>query len=294
VDTNHPGSWKKIATFLCLTFGTSTPFWLIWIGVLEAPFGRGPTTMALMWCPGLSAIITKLLFREPLGDLGWRWGRTRYQLVSYALPVAYSLAAYVPVWLLGLGHFYDHEFVGRVAARFGLGDSSSAVVILVFVLFQATAGFLISCVFALGEEVGWRGLLVPELDKVVGFRAAAIISGSIWSVWHYPLLIFGDYNAGTPTWYGLMCFTVAVIGTSCAYAWLRLRSGSLWTGTILHGSHNLFVQGVFDPLTLGVAVTPFIIGEFGAALAIASVIVAIVFLRLGTPVAARDAAATSS
>jgi membrane protease YdiL (CAAX protease family) len=250
--------------------------------------------MALMWCPGLSAIVTKLLFREPLGDLGWRWGRTRYQLASYALPVAYSLAAYVPVWLLGLGRFYDHEFVGRVAARFGLDDASPVFVILVFVLFQATVGALLSCVFALGEEIGWRGFLVPELDKAVGFRAASIISGVIWSVWHYPLLIFADYNAGTPTWYGLTCFTVMVVAASVAYAWLRLRSGSLWTGTILHGSHNLFVQGVFDPLTLGVAVTPFIIGEFGAALAIVSVIVAVVFLRMAPPVPAGDTAAASS
>jgi len=278
-------SWRKIATFLILTFVFSVPFWLFWIGVLAAPFGRLITTIALMWCPGLAGIFTKLLFRDSLAELGWRWGGTRYQLASYGLPLLYSLAAYVPVWVIGLGRFYDSLFVDEIAGRFGPEGASAGVVILLFVLFQATVGVLINSVFAIGEEVGWRGFLVPELVNVVSFPVASVISGLAWAAWHYPILIFSDYNAGTPVWYGLTCFTVLVVGVSFAYAWLRLRSGSLWTGTILHGSHNLFVQAVFNPLTAGVAITPFIIGEFGAALAIVSVIVAIVFVRMEPPVA---------
>jgi len=64
------------------------------------------------------------------------------------------------------------------------------------------------------EEIGWRGFLVPELFKTMGFTSAALFSGVVWACWHYPLLIWGDYNSGTPTWYGLTCFTVLVVSIS--------------------------------------------------------------------------------
>lgn len=54
-----------------------------------------------------------------------------------------------------------------------------------------------------------------------------------------------------------------VVSISSAMAWLRLKSGSLWTATIFHDSHNLFVQSVFDRLTADTGPTKWIIGEFG-------------------------------
>ena len=52
------------------------------------------------------------------------------------------------------------------------------------------------------------------------------MSGAIWAAWHAPLIAFADYNAGTATWYALLCFTVMVISLALPLAWLRLRSGS--------------------------------------------------------------------
>jgi membrane protease YdiL (CAAX protease family) len=74
-------------------------------------------------------------------------------------------------------------------------------------------------------------------------------------------------------------FTIMVLGISFAFAWLRLKSGSLWTAAILHASHNLFVQAIFTPLTLQKKFTPFIIDEFGVGLALAAVLVAWFFIR---------------
>ena len=130
---------------------------------------------------------------------------------------------------------------------------------------------------ALGEEIGWRGFLVPELANNVSFTATALISGIIWSLWHYPVLIFADYNAGTATWYALLCFTVMVVGISFIFAWMRLKSGSLWTGALLHASHNLYVQAVFTPLTRNTGKTAWFIDEFGAVLPLVAVVVAIYF-----------------
>ena len=65
-----------------------------------------------------------------------------------------------------------------------------------------------------------------------------------------------------------------VVGISFLYAWMRLKSGSLWTGVFLHASHNLWGQGIFDPLTTDTGKTRFVIGEFGIGLALAGVAVA--------------------
>src|SRR5262249_37659031 len=134
---------------------------------------------------------------------------------------------------------------------------------------------------ALGEEIGWRGLLVPELFKTFGFTMTALISGAVWSSWHYPVLIWGDYNAGTPTWYALACFTVMVMSISFIFAWMRLKSGSLWTGAILHASHNLYIQGIFTPMTRNVGKTAWYIDEFGAVLPLVALGFAIYFWRKG-------------
>jgi membrane protease YdiL (CAAX protease family) len=107
----------------------------------------------------------------------------------------------------------------------------------------------------------------------------SLISGIVWSLWHYPILIYGDYNAGTPTWYCLSCFTVMVISMSFVFAWMRLKSGSLWTGAILHGSHNLYIQGIFTPITRNTGKTAWFIDEFGCVLPLVAIAFAIYYWR---------------
>ena len=140
-------------------------------------------------------------------------------------------------------------------------------------------GLVGSMARALGEEIGWRGFLVPELSKTMGFTSTALISGVVWACWHYPILVWGDYNAGTPSWYGLSCFTVLVVAIGVVFAWMRLKSGSLWTGAILHASHNLYVQAIFTPLTQNRGKTAWFIDEFGAVLPVVAVVFAIYFWR---------------
>ena len=70
------------------------------------------------------------------------------------------------------------------------------------------------------------------------------------------------------------------VGISFAFAWLRLKSGSVWTAALLHASHNLYIQGYFDVVTVESDTTMYLTGEFGAGLAIAAVVVAFVFWRL--------------
>ena len=89
--------------------------------------------------------------------------------------------------------------------------------------------------------------------------------------------MFADYNGGTPTLYSIACFAVMVVGISFPMAWLRLRSGSLWPAALLHASHNLFIQGFFDSVTVDTGVTKYLLSEFGAVLAVAAAIAGFVF-----------------
>jgi membrane protease YdiL (CAAX protease family) len=78
-------------------------------------------------------------------------------------------------------------------------------------------------------------------------------------------------------WYKLVCFTIIVLGISFAFAWIRLKSGSLWTAMFIHGNHNLYIQRVFPSLTENTEMTHYFTGEFGSALAIMTLIVAFIF-----------------
>ena len=250
---------KEILTFLILTFALSAvPYYLIiTAGSLGA--GGGWYPIALMWCPGIAALTTCLIYNKNLRGLGWGWGRSRYQASAYLLPIGYGLVAYGAVWLSGLG---------------GIDDSFSRNW-LNWLLF----GTLLNCFAALGEEIGWRGFLVGRLAGITSFTNVALISGAIWALWHMPLILFADYNAGAPGWYSLLCFAIMVVASSFAYAWLRLKSGSVWTGMLLHASHNFWIQGFFDPITTDRGITKYLIGEFGAALVVVLVVVAYLYWR---------------
>jgi membrane protease YdiL (CAAX protease family) len=269
-------SRKKILVFLVLTFLFSAFFY-----VLIARAGSIQSyALGLMWCPGLAAMLTNLAFQRNLRGMGWKPGPAKYLLAGYALPLLYTLVVYSIVWLSGLGKLSIQEFAQEAAARYGVASQSPFGFALIYFLVMATLGFVSSCLSAFGEEIGWRGLLVPELSRETTFTGAALISGAIWALWHYPAIILGDYRTpGLPLWFALVCFTVLVIGISFAFAWLRLKSGSLWPAVFLHASHNLFIQGIFTPLTQNTGFTPYVIDEFGIGLALAALGLAFWFWR---------------
>lgn len=268
---------KQIGTFLFLTLLLSSIFYALIIKSGHLASAGGSYVLGLMWCPGLAAMLTRKLNGENLSSLGWKWGQTKYQVMSYFIPLLYAAITYVTVWATHQGGFYNREFVGAMTQRFGLGPLPPALAIAMYLVFAGTTGMIRSSASALGEEIGWRGFLVPQLAQSCSYTTTALITGVVWSLWHYPILIFADYNAGTPVWYGLTCFTVMVVSSSFIYTWMRLKSGSLWTGVLLHASHNLFIQSFFDPITTNTGRTPYVIGEFGSGLAIISVAFGVYF-----------------
>jgi len=258
---------RRIILFLVLTYALSSIFYVL---IISSGKMKALPTLGLMWCPGVAALITRLTTQRNLRGTGWGWGKTRLQVLSYLLPAGMGLVVYGLVWATGLGGFDPQGLIRRA---YGIG--SLPVILAIF----ATAGLLQGMVFALGEEIGWRGLLVPELAKTTSFTNTALLSGATWSVYHYPLILFANYNTGAPKWFALIAFTWMAIAASFVFAWLRLQSGSLWTAVILHASHNLFIQEIFDPLTQDRAMTKYLTTEFGVGLALVYTLAAWYFWR---------------
>jgi uncharacterized protein len=271
-------SRRQVLTYLFFVFLFSSLFYFLIIRAKQLSVGGGIYVSGIMWCPALAAFATLTLNGRSLSELGWKWPARKFALMSWYIPLLYAAIAYLIVWLTSLGGFPNHEFVAALTTRMG-PRLSPAVAAILYVVLVGSFGLIGSLARALGEEIGWRGFLVPELFKTVSFTGTAFISGIIWSLWHFPVLIFADYNAGTATWYALLCFTVMVIAISFVFAWLRLKSGSLWTGAMLHACHNLYVQAIFTPLTRDTGKTAWFIDEFGAVLPLVAVCFAIYFWR---------------
>jgi uncharacterized protein len=270
------GKNRASIVFVLFTLALSSIFYFLIIRSGHIGGGGGAYAAGLMWCPGLGALVTCKYLGRDIRSLGWHWGEARYQLACYLIPLTYSVVIYLVVWLTGVGGFYRQDFVDSAVRDFGLGSIPPWAALALSFFFTATVGVLNDCATALGEEIGWRGFLVPELAATNSFTATALISGVIWASWHYPILLFPDYNPGTPAWHYLTAITLIVPAISFVWTWMRLKSGSLWTGVVLHASHNTFIQQFFQPLTVDRKWTRYL-GEFGALLFMLAVSLAIYF-----------------
>ena len=97
-------------------------------------------------------------------------------------------------------------------------------------------------IFAIGEEIGWRGYLLPILLKMTSQRKAILIHGVLWGLAHAPLIYFGfNYGSdylGTPlTGILMMILVCVVLGTWLAY--VTIQSKSIFPACIFHGASNV-------------------------------------------------------
>lgn len=247
--------WLFAGFALVLIGGAYVP--ILREGSLGALGGLG--VVLVMWAPGIAALAARLVATGTLRGMGWGLGRPALLALALVLPAFYALPVYAPVWLSGLATF---DSAGWQAVA-GMADPLAALGLIL------TLGLVQSVFTAAGEEIGWRGLLVPQLARILSFRRVWVISGLVWLAYHVPLIIAADYHAeGSPRAWQLACFALLVAGMSGIMAWIRLRSGSLWPPVLLHASHNLLVQGVFDSAVLPGRYSTWITGEFGIGLAV--------------------------
>lgn len=236
-----------------------------------------PMVMLMMWIPAISSFVTMAVFRVPLSSLGWRPGRLRYLVQSYSLPIAVAVVAYGLVWMAGFADVYVDEVIDYKWARMlGLElPVHPAVGIGSKILW----GFLLISFFVLGEEIGWSGFLVPRLLEVASVPATSLIVGLYWSVWHLPALVGGIYGSSTSLWYAVPGISIVFIAVSLMRTILVAKSGSLWTGTLLHLSHNIILMGIFFDLTVKTDTAGILVSESGLVTGLIYMAVAIAFWR---------------
>ena len=271
LETSAAIARKRALTFLALVtlFSAVAYYFVFHIG-----FGE-KTVLGLMWCPALAAFAASMITGRSLREIGWKPGKLKYLLAGWLIPIAYATVAYGAVWITGLGGVPAQSFLNSAAERLHLQGQSNLVIALAAFAAIAIVGTLLDLISATGEEIGWRGFLVPELTKWLGFRRAALFSGAFWALWHWPAILFTAYSSGTPRPYELACFSAMVLSIAVLFAWIRLKSKSVWPCALLHASHNAIIQTFFDQITTERGHTKYFISEFGVALVIPTLIIAI-------------------
>ncbi len=265
---------SSVVLYVALVGLFSLPWYVLVIHSKNLSMDRGFVVHTLMWCPTLAALLTCYLGGLKIASLGFRWPKMRYIGLGYGLPILYALLAYVPFWIGVPGSLDVRGFAAASESALSLHTSAGALLLNLFLLLGY--GAISATTSGLGEEIGWRGFLFPSLFRLVGPVGAIFASGIIWATWHYPGILGSDYNSGGPAWVAIVCFTWMVIAGAAIFGWLRVKSGSVWPAAIAHGSHNLFIQAICDPMTRQTKTSAIWTTEFGLLLAITTTIIALI------------------
>jgi membrane protease YdiL (CAAX protease family) len=141
---------------------------------------------------------------------------------------------------------------------------------------------------AIGEDLGWRGLLVTRLAEVSRPRTVIVLSGVVWGMFHWPLMIWlGGVPENTSTVFALFSFTVGTTALGALLANLQLRWG-LWPGVVLHAVSNATMYHVLTPLTEQKAHSGYLTGEVGIVGGLVTALVAVVWWRVAPLVRTAD------
>jgi CAAX protease family protein len=238
-----------------------------------------PTSLyvgTLMMMPALSAFLTLKLRGRTITGLPWRWGGFGPNWAGYLVPVVYVSVAYGLAWFFGLGGMGNPETFAEWRAQLGLPDAPIWMVIALMVGLMAVVQFVKSLGTIAGEEIGWRGLLVWELRKLMSFEATCLVSGLVWAVWHYPVII--AYGGGN-TLFQLACFTLMIVAMSVIMTYYTFRAQSLWPAVMFHGAHNIYIQKIFTPLMLETEQTDLWIDEYGLIVPLVVTVLALIYWR---------------
>lgn len=260
-----------------LFLGLVTLFALIGYGIaiMMGDSNRSTGLFIVQFAPLVAAFITRFTYQRNLRGFGWGWGKSRYQAAAWGLGLLLPLITFSLIWLLGFGGFNNTSFVlearAGLAESFGMTIDAPWLIMLAVLALNATLGLVVAF-GGIGEELGWRGFLVPELNKHFDFTKTSLISGVIWTVYHWPLIYFlMAPRLDIAAWPLMLITLLAGIGLSTIMAWLRLKSGSVWTAVIFHMTLNINNQGFYENLTEKTSwITHYISGEHGLMLGLVS------------------------
>jgi uncharacterized protein len=233
-------------TVIYLTYAVAA--WLFW----KAPKTDFTNTLIhwwpliLMWIPGILAMVFRILSGEGFSDVGWKPGKLIYWVLAIIVPFLMATMTYLVGYLNGIvtinasslrSAMFVDQFGVLPAAWPVFTPDSLLVRLLIKLGVEATFGLLPEFIFALGEELGWRGYLQLRLIQS-RLPFPLILCSLIWSLWHFPWLMYQN-----PLETVLFILMVTLLGIWIG--WLRIRSGSVWVAAMAHAAHNGFLLTLY-------------------------------------------------
>jgi membrane protease YdiL (CAAX protease family) len=248
---------KGIVAYLLIAFAMAWFFWCI--PLLFGLTLRSPSYFVFLlpgaFSPAIAAVIVrKWITREGFADAGLRLNfrnNKRYYLIAWLLPL---LAVAVILLLAVIFRISTPDFsLQRAMNTLGSGPNPLEAIPrplrFPVAAFQVLLTAIIATPILWGEEFGWRSYLQFRL---MAHRPlpAAIITGVIWGIWHYPINLQG-YNYPDNRILGLFIFPVFTVLLSIILGWLRIKTGSVWPASLAHASTNAIGGGLTILLFMG-------------------------------------------
>jgi membrane protease YdiL (CAAX protease family) len=282
--------WPAVLVFTALAYGLAwlavLPLWLDGSG-LSHPLA-GVLVPLMMFAPGIAALITVFSVQRPrprpTAEYLGLWplrpiGRTIWLSVLGILGTAtIVITAVFLAAALGLVQLDLVAFSGFAEY---LDDTSTVPVdlpVTLVVLLQVLAlpiTAIISGIFAFGEELGWRGWLLPSL-RPLGTWPALLLTGAVWGLWHSPIILLG-HNFAQPNLWGVALMVVGCVLLGVLIGWMRLRSGSVWPAVFAHGGFNAAAGFLLLVAAADSSADPVAVGPLGW---VAWVVMAVAILAL--------------
>ena len=258
---------QGIVWFLAIAFGIAWTSWEIVIrsGVSVLSWQFQLYALPGAFAPAIAAIVVRQwITREGFADagLGLAPRHWRYYLLAWLLPLAVVAAIVAQASLLDIA---EPDFTLARAAASGVAgrDAGQLAQLGWLIVPQVMVTALVTTPVLWGEEFGWRGYLQRRifLDRPV---AAAVATGTLWGVWHFPVTLRG-YNYPDHPLLGSLLFVAITILLSYLLGWFRERTGSIWAASLAHASTN--AVGALTLLWLAGGAGPTII-SYGGLLAV--------------------------
>ena len=216
--------WREVIGFVALAFGVSWIFWLpalLTDGVIAK--GQGwPTHFPGLIGPAVAALVMAWM-AGPVARADLRARLVRADGLGWALALAPG-AVVLALVLAGVGTGWT-----GVAQHTGL---PVLPVLAVLLLAVAINGF--------GEETGWRGYLLPRLQRRLGAVGGCLVLGPVWALWHLPLFFVQESYLALPLAGLVFGFGFGMVAASLVLAHVAARAGVLGAA-VWHALYNMGV-----------------------------------------------------
>ena len=266
---------KRLILFIVLTIVITWSIFML-IPICGLTYGSGYSVIILasaMFVPALCNLLTRLITKEGFKNMYLRpqfKGHVKDYLLVYFGPAILLLLSGT-VYFMIFPNSFDPELTtlkGLVASGGNQGLNASNL-LMIQVLIFIVIGPIVNIIPTLGEELGWRGYLLPKMRVFLSDRASLMITGLIWGIWHLPIIVMG-HNYGTDYWgypfLGILAMIIFCISLGVIEGYVSIKLQSAIPAAMIHSTVNAgaalpiyLLKGSYNTL-LGPAVTGLIGG----------------------------------